>query len=76
MSPEQYSPEQRKDIEERVEKARKLLEELQLRPACMPQMYNVGNDVFGIKLLPFLQDSKYTQTISPIQKDDLPPQVL
>ncbi len=67
MQPDQYTPEQQKDIEERVTKAKVVLEELKLQPACMPQMWNTGNDVFGIKLIPFLQDTKYASVPSPIQ---------
>jgi len=67
MSPEQYSPEQRKDIEERVEKAKTALAELNLQPATLMSYENLGNDVFGLKPLSFLQDTKYQNVISPIQ---------
>ena len=63
-----YSPEMKKDIEERVEKAKKALQELQLQPACYVQAVSAGNDVFGIQPVSFLQDTKYT---SPIKKDEL-----
>lgn len=68
MNPDNYSPEQKLDIEARVQKAKKLLEELQLQPACIVQAVSTGNDVFGIQPVSFLQDTKYT---SPIKKNDL-----
>lgn len=68
MNPQSYTEEQRKDIEERVAKAKVLLEELQLQPACIVQAVNTGNDVFGIQPISYLQDLKFT---SPITKGDL-----
>lgn len=67
MNKDQYTPEQQKDIEERVQKALSTLEELQLYPACIPSFHNDGKNVFGIKLTPYLQDKKYTPVISNIQ---------
>lgn len=67
MNSTDYSPEEQKDIEERVAKARKALEELELRPSCTVQMFNIGDDVFAPKVIPFLQDTKYAPTLSPIQ---------
>lgn len=67
MNPDQYTKEQRKDIETRVDKAKIVLAELKLQPACMPMMENTGDDVFGVKLIPFLQDTKYQSVLSPIQ---------
>ena len=64
MNPETYSPKQRKDIEERVAKAKKMLEELQLQPSASVQAVNTGNDIFSLKVIPYLQDNKFT---SPIQ---------
>lgn len=71
MNPEQYTDEQKADISERVEEARNTLKELSLQPACMPQMQNMGDDVFGIKLIPYLQDTLYTPKKSPIQPENL-----
>lgn len=71
MQPTNYTPEQKKDIEARVEKARMALTEFNLQPACMPQMYNIGDDVFGIKLIPYLQDTLYTPKKSPLQPENL-----
>lgn len=68
MDPNTYTPEQRKDIEERVEKAKVLLAELQLQPGCLMTPVNVGDDAFALKAIAYLQDIKYT---SPIQKKDL-----
>lgn len=68
MNPETYSPEQRKDIEERVEKAKQMLTELNLQPAVIMQMQNNGDDVFGIKPISYLQDNKYKNVVSPIQQ--------
>lgn len=68
MNPENYTDEQRKDIEARVEKAKKYLTELQLQPACWMTPANVGGDVFGLKATAFLQDLKYT---SPLTKNDV-----
>lgn len=67
MNPDLYTPEQRKDIEERTEKAKVILKELQLQPATIMSAENVGDDVFGFKPLTFLQDTKYTALRSPIQ---------
>jgi hypothetical protein len=66
MKPQDYNPEQRKDIEERVEKAKVALKELHLRPAVIMQPINMGNDVFGMKPIPYLADEKYTSTVSPL----------
>lgn len=67
MDKNNYTPEQIKDIEDRVNKAVTMLKELKLQCACMPQMTNTGDDIFGIKLFPYLQDLKFSPTISPIQ---------
>ena len=68
MNPQDYSPEMRKDIEERVAKAMKLLGDLQLQPQASVQAVNTGNDIFATKVICYLQDMKYT---SPIKKSDL-----
>lgn len=67
MNPQDYSESQRKDIEERVEKAKSYLKELQLQPAAIMQMANVGKDIFGVQPLVYLQDLKYQNVVSPIQ---------
>lgn len=71
MNPSDYTPQERIDIEERVEKAKKALEELQLQPGVAMQAINMGNDVFGFKPIAFLQDIKFKPIISPLQKEDL-----
>lgn len=68
MRPEDYSPEMRKDIEARVAKAKKALEDLQLQPTANVQSINVGDDVFSQKVIVYLQDTRYK---SPIQKGDI-----
>lgn len=67
----EYTPEQIKDITGREAKALDALKELQLSPAAMPQMVNLGGDVFGIKIIPYLRDLKFTPQESPIQKQDI-----
>lgn len=65
MTPQDYSEEQRKDIEARVEKAKVALKELNLQPACFMTPANVGDDVFGLKAIAYLQDIKFVK--SPIK---------
>jgi len=65
MNPSEYSPEMRKDIDERVAKAKKALEELQLQPTASVQSVNVGDDVFSQNVIVYLADQKYIK--SPIQ---------
>lgn len=78
----EITPEQRKDIEERVAKAATILKELQLVPAVQTSSVNLGgidpkfNGIFGTYLQCFLQDTKYAEmpknsVESPIQADDL-----
>ncbi len=71
MNPTEFTPEQQKDIESRVEKAKKALDDLKLQPSCTLYMVNTGDDVFGIKAVPFLQDTKYLSKLSPIQPEKL-----
>lgn len=71
MNPEQFSSEQIKDIEERVEKAKSSLQELNLRPSSQVSIVNLGEDVFAQKVVSFLQDTKYTPQISPVQQKDV-----
>lgn len=66
MTKTDYTPEQITDIQERVEKAKTALKELQLRPAVAVQAVNVGQDIFAMKNIPYLQDEKYTPTASPL----------
>lgn len=68
MNPDQYSPEEKKDILERVEKAKIILSELSLRPSSSVSATNTGDDVFALKVISYLQDTKYTPQISPIQQ--------
>lgn len=68
---ERYSKEQVLDIREREEKGLKALKELGLTPAAGTQMENIGGDRFVIKLIPYLQDTKYSPQASPIQNDDV-----
>lgn len=66
-----YTKEQVEDIKARELKALAFLKDLQLTPSVSMQFVNMGDDNFGIKPIPFLQDFKYTPTSSPIQHDDL-----
>lgn len=66
-----FTQEQIKDIREREAKGLEALKELGLTPGCGAQMVNMGNDTFGIKLIPYLQDTKYTAQPSPISKDQV-----
>ena len=68
MQPEHYSPEQRKDIEYRVKKVQDLMKELDLQPSVIIQAVNVGDDTFAMKAIPYLQDIKYKNVVSPIQE--------
>ncbi len=60
-----------KDILERTQKAKKALEDLQLRPSSSVSAVNTGDDVFALKVISYLQDTKFTPTVSPIQKKDV-----
>lgn len=66
MNPENYTEEQKKDINGRTEKARVFLKELQLRPAVVMQPINIGNDAFAMKPIVYLADEKFTPTASPL----------
>lgn len=59
-----YTPEQISDVRDREEKGLAALKELNLTPAAQITKVNVGNDVFADRLIPFLQDTKYTSTPS------------
>lgn len=67
--PQQYTPEQIKDIQEREAKALAYLAELQLTPSAQLSMENMNRtDVFGIRCQPYLQDTKYAPVASPYEK--------
>lgn len=57
-----YTKEEREDIESRVKKAEEILKELQLFPSAVVQKVKVGKegqDIFGDQVICFLADSKY-----------------
>ncbi len=66
---QQFTDEQVKDIQERIDKANVVLKELQLFPSAFVSAENLGNDVFGTKVVAYLQDSKFAAIPSPIQND-------
>lgn len=68
MQPTDYSPAQKEDIEKRVAQAKTFLEGIGLKPSAGVYATNLGEDNFGLKVIPYLQDVKYT---SPINKADL-----
>lgn len=68
MSPDQYTQAQKEDIEKRVAQAKVFLEGIGLQPACFVTPVNMGDDVFALKTIAYLQDVKFT---APIQKKDL-----
>lgn len=55
------------DITEREQKGLEALKALNLTPAAQISKVQMGNDIFADKLIPFLQDTKYTSTPSPVQ---------
>lgn len=63
----EYSKEQIVDIQEREKKGLEALKALDLTPAASTQMINIGNDTFAVKLIPYLQDTKYTPQKSPVK---------
>ena len=80
---EKYSKEQISDIQEREAKGLEALKELELTPASYVVPVNMGQDVFGLQVKGFLQDTKYAkkaeepkaveaEVVSPIQANDLP----
>ena len=56
---QEYTSEQLSDIKVRAEKAIAFLKELELQPAAQMLPQNMGNDIFGLKLVAFLQDTKF-----------------
>ncbi len=71
MNESDYTESQKKDILERMDKAKKALEDLQLRPSSSVSATNTGDDVFALKVISYLQDTKYTAQVSPVQAKDL-----
>jgi len=59
MQPKDLTTEQIEDIKERELKAIEMLRELQLTPAANTVSSNIGGDHFAMKVVPFLQDTKY-----------------
>ena len=59
MQPQEYSSEQIADVKVRVEKAIVFIKELELQLAAQMLPKNIGDNVFGLKLTPFLQDTKF-----------------
>lgn len=62
-----YTKAQIADINEREQKGLEALKALNLTPAAQISKVQMGNDIFADKLVPFLQDTKYTSTPSPVQ---------
>lgn len=62
-----YTPEQIEDIKKREAEGLVALKALNLTPAISMQMVNIGNDTFGVKPIPYLQDTKFTAQPSPLQ---------
>jgi hypothetical protein len=71
-----YTKEEIEDVTEREKNALTYLTENKLTPSSQVSLVNLGDDVFGIKVQPFLQDTKYQEIVSPIQdiKKDEPTQ--
>ncbi len=56
----ELTKEQQLDIANRVKEAHEVLKKLDLTVACQIAKENLGNDVFGDRLYPYLQDTKYS----------------
>lgn len=69
MNPQNYSPEEVKDIETRTEKAFALLKELELFPSAILQQVNIGDDTFATKVICYLADAKFKPKESPYVPD-------
>ena len=54
-----YTPDQIKDIQERSQKVIDLLKELELEIQAQVIAMDTGDNIFGIKVIPFLKDLKY-----------------
>lgn len=59
----QYSEDQIKDITEREKKGLEALKALNLTPAAQIIKVNLGNDIFGDKLTPYLADTLYKEEV-------------
>lgn len=57
---ENLTPEQQKDIAARVKDAHEYLKSVDLQVACQIAKENIGDDIFGDRLYPYLQDVKYS----------------
>ncbi len=66
----QYTEEQLKDIQERSEKAIKMLAELELSAQANVSMVNLANDVFGVKVQPLLMDTKYASKNEEVKAEE------
>jgi hypothetical protein len=56
---ETLNKDQEKDIKTRQEQGLKLLEELNLTPSAAMYPVNMGSDIFGVKMIAYLSDTKY-----------------
>ena len=64
----ELNEEQLKDVKEREAKALAFLKELDLTPSAYVWLENIGDDKFVTKVRPYLNDTKYSPVLSPIQK--------
>ncbi len=55
-----YTEAQKEEILSRVKKALAILKGMELTPAATVQKVNIGNDEFVDKVVPYLQDFRYT----------------
>jgi hypothetical protein len=55
--------EQIEDIQKREKDALEYLKKNQLNPSAQVSFEPLGNDVFGIKVTPFLQDNKHIKEL-------------
>jgi hypothetical protein len=71
-----YTKEQEEDIIAREKQGLEALKTLNLTPAASVQKFNIGNDMFTDKVIPYLRDTKYTPTPSvtsnEVQQDESP----
>lgn len=56
----EYTKEQLEDIKLRGEKVVEFIKSMELEIAAQISAQNVGNDVFGLKVKPYLRNTKYT----------------
>lgn len=67
-----YTKEQVEEVKEREKKALAMLKELELTPAAQTFSVNIGKegeDVFAIRIVPYLQDTKYQPKPSPYKEE-------